>query len=126
MQVLDEAADLHGHGIVAQGDRVHGQSAEVVHHRDQTQQVFLDGDVERVAVLEVDRDCTCECDTSSQQRDIWTDGRTEDGEGNAAENVPPKISPTSSSVNSRPTSPGFLSLDMPPSQAHSKTVEMAS
>lgn len=57
MQVLDEAADLHGHGGVAQRNRVDRKPAEVVDHRDQAQQVLLDGDVEGITVFEVDGDC---------------------------------------------------------------------
>jgi hypothetical protein len=57
MQVLDKPADLHSHGSVAQRHRVDRQPAEVVNNGDQAQQVLLDGDVERVAVFEVDGNC---------------------------------------------------------------------
>jgi hypothetical protein len=57
MQVLDEPANLHRHGGVAQRHRVNSQAAEVVDDGNQPQQVLLDGDVEGITVLEVDRDC---------------------------------------------------------------------
>lgn len=56
MQVAHEAADAHRHGRVTQRHRVDGQPAELVHDADETQQVFFDGDVESVAIFEVDRD----------------------------------------------------------------------
>lgn len=56
-QVLDEGADADGEADVAQGDGVHGQTAELVREVGQRQNVFLDGDVEGIAVLKVDRNC---------------------------------------------------------------------
>lgn len=54
VEILDEGADLDCHLVVAQRDRVHGQSAQLIDDRDECEQILLDGDVERVLVLEVD------------------------------------------------------------------------
>jgi len=54
VEVLDEGADPHRQLRVAEGHRVHSQAAELVDVGDEGQQVVLDGDVEGVAVFEVD------------------------------------------------------------------------
>ena len=59
VNILDELADLQRPLVVAQGDRVDGQPGKLFDERDEGLQVLLDGDMERVLVLEIDRNCDC-------------------------------------------------------------------
>lgn len=53
-KVLYELADLQCQRHVAHGDRVHGEPAELIGDIGERQQILFDGDVEGVAVLDVD------------------------------------------------------------------------
>jgi hypothetical protein len=53
VHILDELGNLHRPPVVAESDRVPGQTRQLVEQRDQGLQVLLDGEVESVAVLEV-------------------------------------------------------------------------
>ncbi len=54
--VLDKGGDAEREIWVAECDGVGGQAAEFLGEIDEGEEVFLDGDVEGVAVLEVDGD----------------------------------------------------------------------
>lgn len=54
--VLDKSGDADGEVRVAEGDGVGGETAEFLGQIDEGEEVLLDGEVEGVAVLEVDGD----------------------------------------------------------------------
>lgn len=56
VHVPNKAGDAHGQLVVAQGDGVSGQTAELLGDVGQGEEVLLDGDVEGIFVLEVDGD----------------------------------------------------------------------
>jgi hypothetical protein len=53
-EILDEIVDLEGTVVVAQRDRVDGQTGEFFDHRNQGEQVFFDGKVKFVFIFKVD------------------------------------------------------------------------
>jgi hypothetical protein len=55
-QVLDELADANRKFDISQGDRVHGQAAELLGEVGHGENVFLNGNVKGVSVFEVDGD----------------------------------------------------------------------
>lgn len=57
VHVLNELTDLEGPLIIAQGNRVDGQSRKLFYERDQGLEVLLNGDMECVLVLEINRNC---------------------------------------------------------------------
>ena len=107
--VLDEGGDAQGEIWVAQRDCVGGQAAEFLGEIDEGEEVFLNGDVEGIAVLEVDGN--------------W-EGISKGLGGGDLRGVPLRSSPTSSMVTRRPSSPGLVSVPRPPSQPQKTTVKM--
>lgn len=55
-EILDKRVDFQRTRIVSQCDRVDRQTGEFFDHGDQREQVFFDGEVERVFVFEIDWD----------------------------------------------------------------------
>jgi hypothetical protein len=56
VQILDEPADLQRQAVVAQRDRVARQPRQLIDQGDDGEEVLLDGEVKRIAVLEIEWD----------------------------------------------------------------------
>lgn len=76
-EVLDETADLDREGEVAQRDRVGGQAGELARHVGEGEEVLLDGEVEGVTVLEVNRDCAMLSASGRRRDEIYGLSRSE-------------------------------------------------
>lgn len=104
--VFDELADLQRPLIVAQGDRVDGQSCKLFNKRYEGLEILLNGDVEGVLVLEINRNCAVSL--ALAMKDVVK--------------VPLMIFPTSSMVKSLPGSGVTPNVPIPPSHPQKSTV----
>ena len=55
VHILDELGNLHRPPVISQCDRVPRKTRQLVEQRDQTLKVLLDGEVESIAILKIDR-----------------------------------------------------------------------